>query len=64
MQLRYRRRGSQQRGLSLPTERAGSKPIPTMDLLIGVQAKCYGLPLLAGRDTHFREIAGLVVEDY
>lgn len=39
-------------------------PIPTMDLLIGVQAKSFGMPLLAGRDNHFRKIHGLIVEDY
>jgi hypothetical protein len=35
-----------------------------MDLLIGVQAKSFGMPLLAGRDNHFRKIQGLIVEDY
>jgi predicted nucleic acid-binding protein len=44
--------------------RRKGKPIPTLDLLIGVQAKCQGMPLLAGRDNHFREILGLVVENY
>jgi tRNA(fMet)-specific endonuclease VapC len=39
-------------------------PIPTMDLMIGVQAKLFGMPLLAGRDSHFRKIQGLIVEDY
>ena len=44
--------------------RRKGKPIPTMDLMIGVQAKIYGMPLLAGRDSHFRLIPGLMVEDY
>jgi tRNA(fMet)-specific endonuclease VapC len=39
-------------------------PVPTMDLLIGVQAKSYGMPLLAGRDRHFSRIPGLIVETY
>jgi tRNA(fMet)-specific endonuclease VapC len=44
--------------------RRKGRPIPTMDLLIGVQAKLYGMPLLAGRDNHFRSIQGLIVESY
>ena len=43
--------------------RAGS-PIPTMDLLIGVMAQAYGMPLLTRDATHFRHIQGLVVESY
>jgi len=39
-------------------------PIPTMDLMIGVQAKCFGMPLLAGPDNHFLRIQGLIVENY
>jgi hypothetical protein len=35
-----------------------------MDLLIGVQARSFGMPLLAGCDNHFRKIQGLIVEDY
>ena len=38
--------------------------IPTMDLLIGLTAKQYGLPLLTADDGHFRRIPGLVVETY
>jgi len=44
--------------------RRKGRPIPTMDLMIGVQAKSFGMPLIAGRDSHFRDIQGLVVEDY
>ena len=44
--------------------RRKGRPIPTMDLMIGVQAKSFGMPLLAGRDSHFREIHGLTVENY
>ena len=44
--------------------RRKGRPIPTMDLLIGVMAKMHGMPLLAGRDNHFRDIPGLVVESY
>lgn len=44
--------------------RKAGKPIPQMDLLIGVMAKSHGVPLLAGRDAHFRRIPGLVVETY
>lgn len=38
--------------------------IPTMDLLIGVLAKCHGLPLLTRDVSHFTTIPGLVVESY
>ena len=44
--------------------RLKGNPIPTMDLMIGVQAKSFGMPLLAGRDNQFRRIQGLVVENY
>lgn len=44
--------------------RRRGRPIPTMDLLIGVQAKSFGMPLLAGRDNQFNEIRGLIVESY
>ena len=44
--------------------RKAGEPIPVMDLLIGVTAKMRGLPLLAGRDLHFKRIPGLVVETY
>ncbi len=38
--------------------------IPTMDLLIGVTAKGYGLPILTRDIIHFGKIPGLVVEQY
>ena len=38
--------------------------IPTMDLLIGVTAKAYGLPILTRDSIHFGRIPGLVVEGY
>jgi predicted nucleic acid-binding protein len=44
--------------------RQRGKPVPLMDLLIGVMAKLYGMPLLAGTETHFNRIPGLVVETY
>jgi tRNA(fMet)-specific endonuclease VapC len=44
--------------------RRSGKPIPTMDLLIGVMAKQYGLPLLTADENHFCRIPGLVVETY
>jgi predicted nucleic acid-binding protein len=44
--------------------RQGGRSIPTMDLLIGVTAKQYGLPLLTADEYHFKRIPGLVVETY
>lgn len=44
--------------------RRGGKPIPTMDLLIGVQAKIRGLPLLTRDAGHFDLIPGLITESY
>jgi len=44
--------------------RLSGNPIATMDLLIGLTAKQYGLPLLTGDEDHFRRIPGLVVETY
>jgi len=44
--------------------RRSGTPIPTMDLLIGVTAKCHGLPLLARDPAHFTLIPGLVVQPY
>ena len=44
--------------------RRSGKAIPTMDLLIGVTAKQFGLPLLTTDDKHFRRIPGLIVETY
>jgi tRNA(fMet)-specific endonuclease VapC len=44
--------------------RRKGKAIPTMDLLIGLTAKLYGLPLLTGDEEHFRRIPGLIVETY
>ena len=42
--------------------RQKGKPIPTMDLLIGLTAKLYGLALLTADADHFRRIPGLVVD--
>ncbi|MFC1706428.1 type II toxin-antitoxin system VapC family toxin [Planctomycetota bacterium] len=44
--------------------RKQGKPIPTMDLLIGVQARILGIPLLTRDTEHFGRIPGLVVETY
>jgi tRNA(fMet)-specific endonuclease VapC len=38
--------------------------IPTMDLLIGIAAKVYGLPVVTRDAVHFAKIPGLVVEQY
>ena len=43
---------------------AAGTPIPTMDLLIGTTAKCYGLPILTRDPDHFAVIPGLGVERY
>ena len=42
--------------------RRNGKSIATMDLLIGLTAKQYGLPLLTSDYDHFCRIPGLVVE--
>jgi tRNA(fMet)-specific endonuclease VapC len=39
-------------------------PIPVMDLLIGVSAKAWGLPVLTRDTRHFEHIPGLMVEGY
>jgi len=39
-------------------------PVSTMDLLIGVTAKIYGMPLLTDNKTDFMKIPGLVIETY
>ena len=44
--------------------RGKGRPIPTMDLMIGVMARMLGSPLLAGPDSHFKQIPGLVVEPF
>jgi tRNA(fMet)-specific endonuclease VapC len=44
--------------------RKNGKTIPTMDLLTGVMAKQFGLPLLTSDENHYRRIPGLVVETY
>ncbi len=44
--------------------RRKGKPIPTMDLLIGVTAKLHGLPLLTADNEHYRRIPGLIVVNY
>ena len=38
--------------------------VPVMDLLIGVTAKSFGMPLLTKDVKHFKSIPGLVVESY
>jgi predicted nucleic acid-binding protein len=43
---------------------AAGTPIPVMDLLIGVNAKAKGLPVLTRDAAHFRRIPGLLVESY
>jgi predicted nucleic acid-binding protein len=40
------------------------RPVALMDLLIGVSAKLYGMPLLTGNASHFKNIPGLIVETY
>lgn len=42
--------------------RGKGRPIPSMDLMIGVTARMHGVPLLAGPDSHFKQIPGLVLE--
>jgi tRNA(fMet)-specific endonuclease VapC len=44
--------------------RQSGKSIPTMDLLIGVTAKQYGLPLITADEEHFKRIPGLILETY
>jgi tRNA(fMet)-specific endonuclease VapC len=44
--------------------RQSGTPIPTIDLLIGVTAKQYGLPLITVDEKHFKRISGLVLETY
>lgn len=44
--------------------RKKGKPIPQMDLLIGVMAKMHGLAILTRDPTHYQYIPGLVVETY
>jgi tRNA(fMet)-specific endonuclease VapC len=44
--------------------RQSGKSIPSMDLLIGVMAKQYGLPLLTADERHFKRIPGLILETY
>lgn len=44
--------------------RQRGKPIPTMDLLIGVMAKMHGLPIITRDRGHYALIPGLVVETY
>jgi predicted nucleic acid-binding protein len=39
-------------------------PIPRMDLLLGVMAKSFGMPVLTRDVNHFGEIPGLVIEEY
>ena len=39
-------------------------PIPVMDLLIGITAKQYGMPLLTRDLNHFNLIPGLILETY
>ena len=44
--------------------RKKGKSIPTMDLLIGVTAKIFGLPLITRDTGHFKQIPGLIIEHY
>ncbi len=44
--------------------RRSGKPIPTMDLLIGLTVKQYGLPMLTADDNHYRRIPGLAMGTY
>ena len=44
--------------------RKNGKSIPTMDLLIGVTAKIFGLPLITRDTGHFKRIPGLIIENY
>jgi tRNA(fMet)-specific endonuclease VapC len=39
-------------------------PIPRMDVLLGVMAKSFGMPVLTRDVNHFGKIPGLVVEEY
>ncbi len=39
-------------------------PIPRMDLLLGVMAKSFGMPVLTRDVNHFGKIPGLVIEEY
>ncbi len=40
------------------------KPIPTMDILIGVTAQCHGMPLLTRDERHYPLIPDLILEPY
>jgi len=44
--------------------RKQGRRVPVMDLLIGVTAKTFGMPLLTKDVNHFSSIPGLVVESY
>ncbi len=44
--------------------RKNGTPIPVMDLLIGISARQYGIPLLSRDGRHFKLIPNLVVETY
>lgn len=44
--------------------RRNGTPVPVMDLLIGIQAKVHGRPLLTRDRGHFSLIPGLVVQSY
>jgi len=44
--------------------RREGRAIPTMDLLIGVSAKQYGLPILTRNRKHFKQIPDLIIENY
>ncbi|MGA2643027.1 MAG: type II toxin-antitoxin system VapC family toxin [Spirochaetia bacterium] len=39
-------------------------PVPRMDVLLGVMAKSFGMPVLTRDANHFGKIPGLVVESY
>jgi predicted nucleic acid-binding protein len=39
-------------------------PVPRMDVLLGVMAKSFGMPVLTRDMNHFSKIPGLVIEAY
>jgi predicted nucleic acid-binding protein len=39
-------------------------PVPRMDVLLGVMAKSFGMPVLTRNVSHFAKIPGLVIEGY
>lgn len=39
-------------------------PVPRMDVLLGVMAKSFGLPVFTRDVNHFGKIPGFVIEEY